>query len=132
MIEQAVMDKLFECFPKSFINSRGEFIGHKDSNTYFVLRNCETEMDIKCKVLEWFTRSAFKTRAYYGDKQNENFHKRMLNGINKFLGTSFSKEEIAIVYTYLGNSVKHGNTIAFINGGYNMDFFKRFEDAEDE
>ena len=38
---------LLECFPNSFVNGSGVFIAHLRSNTYFILHNCETPLDIE-------------------------------------------------------------------------------------
>lgn len=57
-------EKLLECFPGSFINSRDEFIAHPRTNQYFLLNNCEKVEDIEAKVLEWLSRPSFKTQPY--------------------------------------------------------------------
>ena len=44
MIDWALIQKLMNCFPKSFINQHGEFIAHDKANAYFILHNCETEL----------------------------------------------------------------------------------------
>lgn len=116
--------KLIACFPKSFINPSGEFIAHKKSNTYFLLENCKTEFDVKCKVLEWFSRVAYKTETYRTSKKNDEFHKFMLDGINKFLETSFDESDMELIYTYLGNACNHKKTVAFIESGYDMRILK--------
>ena len=110
-------------FPNSFINCNGEFIAHKISNTYFILHGCD-ETDVKCKVLEWLSRAAFKTAPYRNNKTNESFHAMMLEGINNFLGTSFTEKDMEIIYTHLGNAVDHDATERFVLlAHYNMDFF---------
>ena len=48
--------KLMRCFPNSFINYQGEFIAHREANEYFILDNCKDELEVKCKVLAWFSR----------------------------------------------------------------------------
>ena len=48
--------KLAQAFPGGFLNGRGEFVAHKKANEYFLLADCETETDVKCKVLEWLSR----------------------------------------------------------------------------
>ena len=47
----------------------------------------------------------------------------MLVGINKYLGTNFTKEDIEIIYTYLGNACHHEKTLEFVRSGFNMDIF---------
>ena len=48
----------------------------------------------------------------------------MLNGINDFLETRFSVEDIEEIYTYLGNRVNHKKTVRFVESGYDMAVFK--------
>lgn len=112
--------RLMHCFPRSFINQNGEFIAHLKSNTYFRLTDCKTELDIKCKVLEWLSRAAYKTEPYRRKDKNDEFHAFMLKGINEFLGTQFTAEEMEQIYTYLGNACNHEKTVWFIESGYDM------------
>ena len=115
---------LLSSFPRSFINSSNEFIAHMRSNTYICLKDCETEEDVSCKVLEWFSRAAFKTQPFSTTKRNEAFHDFMLNGINSFLDTSFSYEEMDKIYGELGNAINHELTIKFIRGGMDVGTLK--------
>ena len=122
-----IVERLTRAFPGSFINGQGEFIAHKYANEYFILRNCETELDIKCKVLEWLSRGAYKSEPYRSKKKNDEFHAFMLNGINRFLGTRFVQSDMEFIYTYLGNAIKHDKTVEFITkANYNMGFFSQF------
>lgn len=131
MINLDIILELHKCFPNSFINSEGEFIAHQYANQYFIIRNCETEMDIKCKVLEWFSRGAYKTTPYSSKKKNDELHAFMLNGINKYLGTNFSHKDMEVIYTYLGNCCNHSKTVAFVESGYDMNILeeRRKEDG---
>lgn len=117
------IQKLMRCFPRSFINVEGEFIAHEYANEYFILRNCENELDIKCKVLEWFSRS-YKERPYRTLAKNIEFQEFMRNGINKYLGTNFTKDDLRTIYTYLGNACNHDKTIKFVNSGYDIQILK--------
>ena len=111
---------LIDAFPNSFINERDEFIAHQKSNQYIILGNCESELDIKCKVLEWFSRPAHKTAPYVQEWRNKAFHNLMLSGVNEFLGKDFSLEDMDLIYTYLGNACNHEKTIKFIQSDYDM------------
>lgn len=106
--------KLLECFPGSFINSRDEFIAHPRTNQYFLLNNCQTIDDIEAKVLEWLSRPAFKTQPYSQEWRNRRFHESMLAGVNAFLDTDFSGEDMELIYTYMGCGIKHGLMLDFI------------------
>ena len=117
--------ELRACFPGSFINRNGEFIAHPRTNQSFILRNCETPLDVKCKVLEWLSRAAYKTAPYCNEVLNERLHRFMLNGINKYLGTDFTHEDMELIYTYLGNACNHKRTIHFVESGYDMEILRR-------
>jgi hypothetical protein len=110
-----------QSFNGSFINEHGEFIAHRKANEYFNLKSCENEIDIKCKVLEWFSRGASKTEPFNSKKQNKEFQTFMLDGINNLLDTDFKVEEMRRIYTWLGNCSDHKLCVTFINSGFNMD-----------
>lgn len=124
MINWDVVKKLMNCFDRSFINQHGEFIAHEKGNSFFILENCKDEMDIKCKVLEWFSRDAHKTEPFNTYKKNDEFNNFMLNGINAFLDTDFTKDDMELIYTYLGNACNHNKTIRFIESGYDLAILK--------
>jgi hypothetical protein len=126
VVDFEIASRLMQAFPCSFINYAGEIIVHREANQYFILRDCQTELDVKCKVLEWLSRAAYKTDPF-GTKKNAQFHKFMLDGINKFLGTSFTYKDIDLIYTYLGNACNHARTIRFIESGYDMKVLKERE-----
>lgn len=119
MRNEIVID-LLKSFPGSFLNQYGEFIAHREANEYFKLSNCDDDLEIKCKVLEWLSRAACKTEPYKNKKKNEKFNDFMLTGINKFLGTDFDKCSMRTIYQELGNQVNRVLTIKFINSGYDM------------
>lgn len=106
--------RLMNCFPDCVINSNADFIAHIKSFTCFNLKICENETDVKCKVLERFSRSAYQTGRYKW------MNKYMLDGINKFLNTNFAKIDIEKIYIHLGNACDHTKTLKFIASGYDM------------
>lgn len=125
-----IMMKLKKCFRNSFVNDKGEFIAHERSNEYFNLKSCGSETEVKCKVLEYLSRGAFKSQPYNTEKSNKKLHDFMLNGINDFLGTNFTKEEIAIIYQNVGNGINHRLTHEFVDSGYDMRLLKKHTSAE--
>lgn len=112
--------KLLECFPGSFINAWDEFIAHPRTNQYFLLGNCQTVEDIEAKVLEWLSRPAFKTQPYSQEWRNRRFHEFMLAGVNAFLDTDFSEDDMELIYTYMGGGIKHGLMMEFIDHDMSM------------
>lgn len=121
---QECRQALLESFPNSFINERDEFIAHERTNQYIILSNCETPIDIECKVLEWFSRPAYKTAPYSQGWRNIKFHEFMLNGINSFLDTHFSEQEMEEIYCALGNAINHEKTMRFIESDYDFGILK--------
>ncbi len=105
---------LLEAFPGSFINERDEFIAHPRTNQYIILKDCKAPEDIEAKVLEWFSRPAFKTEPYSQAWRNRKFQAFMREGVNKFLDTSFSMDDMAVIYERLGNRIHHDLTMEFI------------------
>lgn len=124
MVGSEITLKLVHSFPRSFINGGLEFIAHKKANEYFRLEDCECEFEVKCKVLEWLSRGAYKTEPFDSYIENEKFHEFMLKGINKYLGTNFSYDDMELIYTYLGNCCNHLKTEKFIESGYDMSVLK--------
>lgn len=120
--------RLIECFPKGkllYDREPCKFLAHPKGNIYFILGNCENRMDVDCKVLEWFSRAAYKTEPYYANWKNEEFHEYFRNGISKYFSWDFSKEEIEQIYIYLGNACNHEKTIKFIESGFDMEILNQ-------
>lgn len=118
----ALLGRFTRAFPLFYINHNLEAIVHPRRNSYFRLEDVKTEMDLKAKILEWLSREACKG----GTKKTQAYH---LDGINAFLGTTFSQEDMMEIYTYLGNRVNHAKTLRFIESGCDMTALK--EDGSD-
>jgi len=114
MIENKdIRNRLAEAFPKFYINRQFEIIIYPEANSYFSLGCIENEEDLKAKIIEWLSREACKSVS---DK-SQKYH---LNGINKFLSTNFTQNDMMEIYTYLGNRCNHAKTLRFINSNYDM------------
>lgn len=127
-ISKIIID-LLQAFPESFINHNGEFIAsgtgkYASANSYFNLNTCENTDDIRCKVLEFLSRDASYSMPF-GNRKNKTFHAFMLKGINDFLCTNFSEEDMELIYEELGNRVNHDLTMDFLYSGYDMEVLKR-------
>lgn len=116
--------RLLADFEGSFFNAQDEFIAHKYSNTYFIFRTCESDEEVNCKIVEWLSRPALKGIPYCAEWRNKKFRKFMLDGINQFLHTNFNEDDIDLIYTYLGNAIRHQKTLEFVRGNYNMNIIK--------
>ena len=83
-------------------------------------------------MLEWCSRSAVKGEPYKTEKKNIEFRQFVTNGINIYLGTDFTIEDMYWIYDKLGNAVNHQLTLDFIANGYDMEFLKRSDARMDE
>lgn len=110
---ESIRSRFTAAFPKFYINHNLEAIVHPRRNTYFLLTDIHTEQDLSAKILEWLSREASKSIT----KKSQKYH---LDGINTFLGTNFSQEDMVQIYTYLGNRCNHNKTMRFIESGYDL------------
>lgn len=127
MVNQKILNDLFEAFPDAILNRNLEFVAdpNRRVNSYFRLDNCETRTDVVAKLLEWISREAFKSQHFNAEWRNAQVHKYHLDGINQFCGTSFTTEDMGLIYTYLGNGANHQKTLDFIHAGYDLGVLKK-------
>ena len=118
---------LLASFPGSFIKDRDEFIAHPRTNQYFLLGDCKTPEDIEAKVIEWLSRAAFKTAPYSQEWRNRKLHEFILAGINAFLDTGFTEDDMAVIYQHLGNAIRHDLTMEFIRHDMDVAWLKEAE-----
>lgn len=119
--------KLTLAFPGSTVNSLGEFIPNKRTNEFFNFKKCKDELEVKCKVLEFLSRGAFKSEPFDTDRANNRYHDFMNYGINEFLETDFGDDDFEKIYQYLGNGINRKLTLEFIESGYDLSLLKRKE-----
>lgn len=112
--------KLFKCFPGSIINDNEEFIACRESNTYFILKDCICERDVQVKLISWLSRAAFKTEYCNDTKKNKALHDFVSRGINRYLGTNFSADDFEDIYVKLGNGCNRELCDRFIDSGFDM------------
>ena len=120
MVSEEVLKKLGQAFPNGFINSHGEFIANKRTNLYFNIFSCDSELDVKCKILEWFSRDAFKAQPFNSEWRNEKYHEWVRASINLYFDKMFTEQDMEDIYCKLGNAIRHDLTIKFIESGYDM------------
>lgn len=88
-------------------------------NVYFRTEDCKNALDVKMKVLEWWSRDAYKTR-FASEKVDEIIHKYIRNNINEYLKTNFSEEDMELIYEKLGNGINHELCEAFVKSKFNL------------
>jgi hypothetical protein len=103
--------------PNAFINDNNELIVVPKYNIYFGLKSVSSEMELKCKVIEWLSRASYKGISYY-------WQKRVRSIVNEYLETDFSIDKIEIVYTYLGNGCNRKLCEQFIESEYDLSLLK--------
>ncbi len=118
-------------FDKSFINHINELILIPKTNLYFSLRDVESEVDLKCKVLEWCSRDAVKSMLYPTNRGNARYQNDVRDNINIFLKTKFTREDMELIYQKLGNCVNRELTMKFVQSNYDLSVLRRVdEDVE--
>lgn len=116
-------DEIFnvmKCFSGSYINSFGEIIISVKGNVYFTATDCITKEDVICKLLEWCSRPMAKGEPYASEKRNIEWRNSLICGLNKYLGTNFTQEDMYWIYDKLGNRVNHELTMKFIENEYDI------------
>ena len=109
-----MLNKVRRNFHGAFINLNMELILDRKHNLYFMLNDIESELEFKCKMIEWLSRPSCKGLS---SKKEQT---RILQSLNGFLDTNFSHEEINSIYSFLGNSCNRQKTIKFIESNYDI------------
>ena len=50
-----------------------------------------------------------------------------LDGINKLLDTKFTRDDMELIYTYLGNGIQHDLCLRFVASGYDLEIIREEE-----
>lgn len=111
-------------FNNSFINCVNELILIPKTNLYLCLDDVESELDLKCKVIEYCSRDAYKSMYFDSIAENIEYHDYVIERINEYLGTYFDETDMELIYTELGNGVNHDLTIKFVESNYDMNILK--------
>ena len=114
----AILLKTKMAFPGAFINLSNELILERKNNLYFRLEDVETELDFKCKMLAWMSRPIAKGLTPH-------WSKKMLLSFNQLMGTNFTKADMQVIYTELGNDVNTELSIKFIESNYDLTLLER-------
>lgn len=126
MVDWQIAKRLMEAFAGSYVNKHTDFIASKRQNIRFILDGCD-EMETKCRVLEHVSIAAAKHQPYRYDTANRKYNEQMRSGINRFLGTQFTRGDCLVIYDRLGNGKDRALTLRFIESGYSMGVLLRKE-----
>lgn len=116
--------KIRAAFPAAFVNMYNELILIPKANTYIMLNQVRDERDFKAAVLEDCSRNAFK--ACSRKLQDEH-----MDGINKLLDTKFTRDDMELIYTYLGNGIQHDLCLRFVASGYDLEVLREYDKKQE-
>nr|DAM89265.1 MAG TPA: hypothetical protein [Caudoviricetes sp.] len=120
--------KIMSAFPHSFIKYYvygGFEITLDEQNVLcFSLEEIESDLELKRRFISVVSR-CYKTQPYRTSKRNIQWQQKHISAFNKALGTKFNADEIAYIYTYLGNGCNKPIAIKFIESGYNIEILKQ-------
>ena len=124
--------KLLRAFPNSYINHNCEFIASNTGNQYFSLDRIHSLSVLQQRVISSLSRGACKAEPRSTKKKNNEFHTFMLNGINAFLETEFTHEDIERFYTHFGNGCNSHICFQFVNDNFDMSIIDDLEGSEND
>lgn len=116
--------KIRAAFPAAFVNMYNELILIPKANMYIMLNQVRDERDFKAAVLEDCSRNAFKGCS----RKLQDEH---LDGINKLLDTKFTRDDMELIYTYLGNGIQHDLCLRFVASGYDLEVLREDEKKQE-
>ena len=115
---QLMINKLLFLNLGTFINNSNDLILIRKTNLYFSLNNVNSELDFKCKLLEWCSRDGIKDVSIYWQRKTRNM-------INYLLNTNFNEDMLNMIYCNLGNRINHQLTVDFIKSNYDFNLLTR-------
>ena len=120
--------KIMLAFPRSRIEYYvyGGFVIYLDEKNmlWFSLEKIESDIELKRRFISAVSR-CYKTEPYRTSKRNIEWQQKHIFAFNEALGTKFNDDEIAYIYTYLGNGCNKPIAIKFIENGYDLNVLKQ-------
>lgn len=111
------LKKVYDCFPQAFVNKEHELIIYPRTNTYFLLKNVENQLQLDCKIIEYCS-----GEAYDGAKKSKEYH---FKGICDYFNKEFTQEEIRLIYMKLGNGINRELCIDYIKSCFDMEVLRK-------
>ena len=111
------MKKVYDCFPQEFVYKEHELIIYPRTNTYFLLKNVENQLQLDCKIIEYCS-----GEAYDGTKKSKEYH---FKGICDYFNKEFTQEEIRLIYMKLGNGINRELCIDYIKSRFDMEVLRK-------
>lgn len=119
-----IMSAFPHSFIKYYVNGGFEITLDEKNVLWFSLGEIESDIELKRRFISAVSR-CYKTEPYRTSKRNIEWQQKHMSAFNKTLGTKFNIDEIAYIYTYLGNGCNKPIAIKFIESGYKLNFLKQ-------
>ncbi len=110
---QKYLNSIDGIFERAFVNTRLELILEPKHNLYFRLEDVKTELDFKCKMLEWVSRSCVKGVSTY-------YQRYFTDRLRTYFKYHFNACELKTIYTYLGNGTDRELCIKYIESNFDI------------
>lgn len=98
-------------------------------NVYFNAKTCQSKLDVQRKVIEYWSRDAYKTQ-FAGEEVSEIIQDYIRQGINEYLKTDFDRDDMELIYTYLGNGINSKLCEEFIKNKFNLDIIRKYAEEK--
>ncbi len=112
------LEEILPYYPTAYVYKKNEIIVEPKNNIYFRIDNISSLMELKCKLLEYCTRSAVKGVSEY-------WQRYMRRGINSYFRKNWSRCELETIYTRLGNGVNRSLCVKFIESSLDLSILAR-------
>lgn len=125
-----ILERLKKSFPEGYVDLSNCFVAHRNAHrsfgrVYLDLNIYKTPTELLAGTIEELSYDCFKASPFKNPAANEKFHEYMREGMNAFLQTNFSRQEIQKIHYQLGYGINHKLTLDFIRSGYDLHILQR-------
>jgi hypothetical protein len=117
------LKKVLPFFPTAEVYKVDELIIEPKNNIYFIISDIRFGIEFDCKMIEWLSRPAHKGLSDY-------WQAYVRRGLNSYFRQTWSKEDLDLIYTKLGNNVNRKLCWSFVNNNFDMSILKETEKNE--
>ena len=119
--------QIMEAFPESiikyFVYGGFELILDNKGNYCISLNDVMTPHNLKRKFISIVSR-CYKIELYVSNKMNIEFQDKLIKQFNQALGTKFTRDEIQLIYIYLGNGRNRDMADKFVASNFDIEVLK--------
>ena len=114
------LDELRKAFPGCYLDFSLNFVSCNITKCSFPTKDCMSEFDIKFNMIDRFIASTCETEPACEDVKNKESQAIMLRGVNEYLSTNFSSEQMGYINSLLDCDDRKEKISCFINSGYQI------------